>query len=39
MADAYRACVGVCGGHVAACLTFTLRLKAVMLVTETEQNR
>ena len=24
---------GVCGGHVAACLIFTLRLAAVMLVT------
>ena len=27
----FRACAGVCGGHVAACLTFTLRLAAVML--------
>jgi len=34
MADLFRACAGVCGGHVAACLTFTLRLAAVMLVTE-----
>ena len=32
--DAVSRLAGVCGGHVAACLIFTLRLTAVMLVTE-----
>ena len=39
MADAYRACVGICGVHVAACHTFTLRLTAVMLVMEARGSR
>ena len=34
MAIPFRACVGVCGGRVAACHTFTLRLVVVMLVSE-----
>ena len=33
MAKLFRACAGVCGGHVAACLIFTQRLATVMLVT------
>ena len=32
------ACAGVCGGHVAACLIFTLRLTAVMLMTEARRS-
>jgi hypothetical protein len=38
MANPFRAFAGVCGGHVAACRTFTLRLTAVMLVTVSGQN-
>ena len=46
MAKLFRACAGVCGSLCgdagnpdAAIATFTLRLTAVMLVTETGQNR
>ena len=35
----FRACASVCGGHVAACYNFTLRLAGVMLVTETSRGR
>ncbi len=34
MAKLFRACAGVCSAHAAAADTFTLRLAAVMLVTE-----
>jgi hypothetical protein len=40
--SSFHACVAICGGradHAAAGDTFTLRVAAVMLVTETEQNR
>ena len=41
MANLLYACAGVCGTHDTAGTdaTFTLRLTAVMLETETEQNR
>ena len=39
MADTYRACAGVCGGHVAACHTFILRPTAVILATGCSGNQ
>ena len=39
MAKPFRACAGVCGGYVAACLILTQRLTAVMLVTVARDSR
>jgi hypothetical protein len=43
MADPFRACAGVCSGQFGNVAnlgsTFTLRLIAAMLVTETKKNR
>jgi len=39
MADAYRACAGVCSAHAATAGTFTLHLTTGMLVTAIRQNR